>query len=73
VQAQPGGFLATVEPVQVTVANTPAEVLFSGLAPGFVGLYQINARVPAAAPTGRQPLTLSAAGATSNTVQIAIR
>ena len=36
----------------VTMGGYTAEVLFAGLAPGFVGLYQINARVPEAAPSG---------------------
>ncbi len=36
----------------VTMGGYNAEVLFAGLAPGFVGLYQINARVPETAPSG---------------------
>lgn len=31
----------------VTIGGMPAEVSFSGLAPGYVGLYQVNAQVPA--------------------------
>jgi uncharacterized protein (TIGR03437 family) len=73
VQVQPGGLMGTVTPPSVTVAGAPAEVLFSGLAPGFVGLYQINARVPDGVPSGAQPLVITAAGMPSNTVQIAIR
>jgi uncharacterized protein (TIGR03437 family) len=33
-------------PVVGLGARAPAEVLFSGLAPGLVGVWQINARVP---------------------------
>ncbi len=47
---------------------------FSGLAPGFVGLYQVNAQVPENAATGDAvPLILTIGGATSNTVTVAVR
>lgn len=36
----------TVATPQVHVGNIPLNVTFSGLAPGFVGLYQVNAVVP---------------------------
>lgn len=49
----PSGPLAyTVDPFKVLVNNEPADVLFSGLAPGFVGLYQINLRLPSDLPPG---------------------
>jgi minor extracellular serine protease Vpr len=47
----------------VTLGGASATVAFSGLAPGFVGLYQINVQVPLAAPTGAQTLKLSIGGA----------
>ncbi len=50
-----------VQPV-VTIGGRPAQVLFSGLAPGIVGLYQVNAIVPADAPTGRQAVTCTVNG-----------
>jgi uncharacterized protein (TIGR03437 family) len=57
----------------VTVGNVPAQVLFSGLAPGYVGLYQVNAAVPSGAPGGAAvPVIMSMPGATSNTVTIAV-
>ena len=47
--------------------------LFAGLAPGFVGLYQVNAKVPPAAPAGDSvPVALSFEEADSNTVTIAV-
>ena len=58
----------------VTIGGVPAQVLFSGLAPGTVGEYQVNVLVPANAPTGDAvPVVLSIGGATSNTVQIAVQ
>lgn len=47
---------------------------FAGLAPGFVGLYQVNVQIPEGAPTGNNvPLAISVGGVTSNTVTIALR
>jgi uncharacterized protein (TIGR03437 family) len=58
----------------VTVGTVPAKVLFSGLAPGFVGLYQVNALLPETAPGGNAvPVVISIGGMTSNTVTIAVQ
>jgi uncharacterized protein (TIGR03437 family) len=63
----------TITPT-VTIGDVPATVLFSGLAPTYVGLYQINAQVPATAPSGDTvPLLVSIGGATANTVTIAVQ
>jgi len=56
----------------VTIGGRPASVSFSGLAPGFVGLYQVNVAVPDDAPTGVQPVVLSVGGATSQTSQVPV-
>jgi uncharacterized protein (TIGR03437 family) len=58
---------------QVFVGLAQAPVLFSGLAPGFVGLYQVNALVPAGTPSGTQPVTLVMEGRRSNSVNVQIR
>lgn len=56
----------------VTIGGISAKVTFSGLAPGFVGLYQVNALVPAGvAPGVATSLILSIGGVQSNTVTIA--
>ncbi len=39
------------ENIQVTIGGTNSEVLFAGAAPGFVGLEQINIRIPDNAPS----------------------
>jgi len=47
----------------VTVGNTPAQVVFSGMSPQFVGVYQINATVPAKVPQGLSiPLVVNSGG-----------
>jgi uncharacterized protein (TIGR03437 family) len=48
-------------------------VLFAGLAPGWQGLYQVNARVPAGLPGGPQPLRLAIGGLSANEVLIVLR
>jgi len=53
----------TTQPV-VTIGGQQAQVAFSGLAPGYPGLYQINATVPAGL-TGNQNVTVSIGGQTS--------
>ena len=60
--------------VKVTIGGRPAEVLFSGLTPGYAGLYQVNARVPADAPAGDAvEVVLEVAGQTSAPVTMAVR
>ncbi len=49
----------------VTIGGQNADVAFSGLAPGFPGLYQVNVKVPPDIPTGTQPITISIGGQTS--------
>ena len=67
-------FAVTPTKPVVTIGGVPAQVSFSGLAPGSVGEYQVNALVPANAPTGDAiPLVLSIGGVASNTVEIAVQ
>lgn len=63
----------TVTPPTVTIDGLPATVEFSGMAPNFAGLYQVNVRIPAAARSGdNSPVVLSIGGMQSNTVTIAV-
>ena len=58
---------------RVTISGVPATVTFSGLAPGFVGLYQINVEIPAGAPSGGAvEVVVTIGGVSSNVVTIAV-
>jgi len=49
-------------------------VIFAGLAPGYVGLYQVNAQVPPGVAAGDAvPVILSTGAIASNTVTISVR
>lgn len=48
--------------LQVLFGGTPATLPYFGLAPNFVGLYQINAVVPSIANSDRVPLTFTLGG-----------
>ena len=45
----------------VRLGGRVCELLYSGLAPGFAGLYQLNIRVPSNAPLGTLPLSIETA------------
>ena len=64
----------TMNTPTVTIGGVTAIVSFSGLAPGFVALYQVNVQVPDNAPTGNAvSVVLTIGGATSNTVTVAVQ
>jgi uncharacterized protein (TIGR03437 family) len=58
--------VATAALPQILLSGAPLTVAFSGLAPGYVGLYQVNATVPSAPQQGNfiGPLTLTINGQT---------
>jgi len=55
----------TVLTAEVFVDGVPAQVTFSGYAPGFFGLYQINFIVPEGTNCGTRSLVVSIGGASS--------
>jgi uncharacterized protein (TIGR03437 family) len=55
--------------VTVTVGGLPTEVFFSGLAPGFAGLLQVNIFVPAGAASGPNAVVLKIGDRTAQTVR----
>ena len=61
-------------PVTATVGGKAAAVQFAGLAPNFVGLYQVNVQIPDGVTAGSAvPLVLYQNGIASNTVMLALR
>lgn len=55
----------TVLTAEVSVDGVPAQVTFSGYAPGFFGLYQINFIAPGGTNCGTRSLVVSIGGASS--------
>jgi hypothetical protein len=62
-------FARTVLQPQLLVAGAPVPVFFSGMAPGFVGLYQIDAQLPAGTPASFE-IVVEAGGFRSNSYQV---
>jgi uncharacterized protein (TIGR03437 family) len=64
----------TLTQAGVTIGGADATVTYSGLAPGFAGLYQVDAQVPSGAPSGGTvAVVMKIGGSTSNTVTIAVQ
>jgi uncharacterized protein (TIGR03437 family) len=58
----------------VLIGGVSADVLFSGLAPGLVGVYQINAKIPVEIPANSSvPVEIRIGDGSSNVVTIAVR
>jgi minor extracellular serine protease Vpr len=58
----------------VYIGNIQATLNFWGLAPGQIGMYQVNAFVPAGVAAGSSvAVTISMGGAVSNEVTIAVK
>jgi uncharacterized protein (TIGR03437 family) len=56
------GLNSLTMPATVSIGGVPATLTYQGLAPGYVGLYQLNILVPAAANSDFSPLAISVAG-----------
>jgi adhesin/invasin len=73
-QPGPSSSLAnTVSTPLVTLNGVSAAVGFSGLAPGFVGLYQVNVTIPPGTASGAASLQIQINGQSSNTATVAIK
>ncbi len=67
-------FAVVTNPVTVTIGGQNAPVQFQALAPGFVGLYQVNAQVPMEiSPGAAVPVKITQNGVESNEVTIAVK
>jgi len=76
----PTGMLAPSSPLavtviqpQVTIDGVAANVSFSGLTPGGVGLYQINVQIPTGARSGNLPIVVSQSGIAGNTATVSVQ
>jgi len=72
----PSNLVAVLDPaIQLTasIGGVLAEIQFKGAAPGFVGLYQVNVKVPSGLSSGDLPLVLTANGLRSNEVMLAVK
>ena len=71
---QSGQFSRTNAPVSVLLNGTELPASFAGLAPGFIGLYQVNVTIPAGTPPGLGiPLMLKVGGQQSNSVLVSLQ
>ena len=59
-------------PVTVTVGGVPASVTFLGIAPGAIGVTEIDITVPAKAPKGLQPVVVTVGGVASPPLNLII-
>jgi uncharacterized protein (TIGR03437 family) len=70
-------FREIAAPVSVQISSLHAEILYSGEAPGLVGVSQVNVRVPASLASGGsgRPVTvsISVGGRTASTARIWVR
>ncbi len=76
----PTGKAASVFPLirtpgdtSVSVGGAPATIEFMGLAPGFVGVVQMNLVLSASTPTGDQPLKVIVNGSSSNEPVVTVK
>jgi uncharacterized protein (TIGR03437 family) len=65
---------STTQGVTVSIGGVTVPALFSGLVPGLVGFYQVNAGIPSGVTASNSvPVSLTIGGVTSNTVTIAVQ
>lgn len=65
-------YFTTILP-QVRIGGQPVPVLFSGLAPGLTGVWQINILVPAQTPTGKLPVTIDYDGTELRSIDVLVK
>jgi len=66
--------VSTVSQVTGSLGGQDVPVLFAGLTPGFVGLYQVNVSIPISVPPGLDlPISFRIGGVESSPVEIAVQ
>jgi uncharacterized protein (TIGR03437 family) len=73
VEASANPVASAMSQTSASIGPLPAQVMFTGLAPGFVGLSQMNIVVPSGLASGDYPLTVTIAGKTSNAGTLSIK
>jgi uncharacterized protein (TIGR03437 family) len=68
-----GSFQQTVFTPTVFLGAAPLQPVYSGLAPGYLGLYQVDVQVPAGLAAGAQPLILEVNLQHSNTISVTVQ
>jgi uncharacterized protein (TIGR03437 family) len=72
--SQSGSYSVAQQAVTALVQGVQAPVDFAGLTPGFIGLYQVNLKIPASTPPGLgATLALQQGSNLSNSVTVAIQ
>jgi uncharacterized protein (TIGR03437 family) len=72
--APQGSLSVATTPASAVLNGTQLPVAYAGLAPGFVGLYQVNLAIPVATPPGTAiPLSIQQGGIAGNSVKVAIQ
>ena len=69
----PSGLSVTTVTPAVYLGATAVTPSYSGLAPGFPGLYQVNVQIPPGLASGTLPLMITTGNAYSNEVKIAVQ
>jgi uncharacterized protein (TIGR03437 family) len=67
-----GPLVSATSPSSATIGSSTAQVAFAGLAPGFVGLVQVNIVVPSDLQTGDYPLAITIGNETSNPATVSV-
>ena len=67
-----GVFSTTGNPISVLVGGTAAATSYAGLAPGLVGLYQINVQIPSGVAAGDHSLAISGPDSFSSEALISV-
>uniref|UniRef100_Q01WR6 IPT/TIG domain-containing protein n=1 Tax=Solibacter usitatus (strain Ellin6076) TaxID=234267 RepID=Q01WR6_SOLUE len=68
-----GDFIVTTVQPTVYLGSTPVAPAFSGLTPGFVGLYQVNVQLPPGLVRGAMPVTITSGQKYSNAYQFTVQ
>ena len=67
-----GTLVSSTSQASATIGSVDAPVTFAGLAPGFVGLVQVNIVVPSGLATGDYPLAITIGSETSNAAPVSV-